>query len=339
VEALDASFSSAKIKMTPTFPLRALVIACAGLVFPLQGCGGGSDSGVDTTGSRLSVFDLRGREPRNTKDRSNEKITVDGAAVKVDTDGAATSVDTGPARMEIFYGGVEVEKGLSGSTRRFGQDIIGLETFGDVETQWGRHLDAIGGTEDSFAAKVQTTWNGTVFETNSGRLTLRNMDGAGGSGLNYATYGYWNAEFASFDRLVAFTIADRTVETTLPALGSATYRGGMTGLYLPGFDERTRAASGKASLTVDFISKTVSGIITNVTAGGASLRNVSLESTALSGTTFTGATTTADSGTGPEMNGAYSGGLYGPGASEAVAAFGLSGANGEALVGGFAAKR
>jgi len=168
------------------------------------------------------------------------------------------------------------------------------------------------------------------------------MDGADGSGLNYATYGYWNAEFATFDRLVAFTVADQNAGTTIPASGMATYQGGMTGLYSAGFGAANQAAAGDASLTVDFDGMSVSGEITGISAGAESLRDVAFQDTALTGSTFSGSAATLPAGagqTGPEMSGDYSGGLYGPLAPEAVGAFALTGAGGEALVGGFAVQQ
>lgn len=335
--------------MASIFPLgrlvRCLTALCL-LAAVLAGCGGGGGGGLDavSVGSRLSVFGLRGEKPNNPKNRSDELVMVDGAAVRADQDNAGASVETGLASMSISFGGFGFKGPLGGGVSVFGEtlDIIELDAFGAVTTRWERHLDGKGGAEDSFKADVETSRNSTVFQTDAGRLTLRNMDGADGSGLTYATYGYWNAEFATFDRLVAFTVADQNAGTTIPAAGMATYQGGMTGLYSAGFGAANQAAAGDVSLTADFDSKSVSGEITGITAGAESLRDVALQVTALTGSTFSGSAATLPAGagqTGPEMSGDYSGGLYGPLAPEAVGAFALTGAGGEALVGGFAVQQ
>jgi hypothetical protein len=308
----------------------------------LAGCGVGGSSGIPI-GSRLSVFDLRGAEPVDLNDRSDDKITVDGVAVRAEQGAAGTSLATGSATMTIFFGGSGF-RGLGGGVVPLNEtrDIIDLDAFGTVITEWLRHLDSAGGTEDAFVADIETSRDNTVYQTSDGRLTLRNMDQGDGSGLSYATYGYWNAAFAPFDRLVAFTAADPNAGTTVPAMGMAVYQGGMTGLYSTGFGAPSAAAEGDASLMVDFGGGTVSGQITGITAGAENLRDVELQQTALTGSTFAGTASTLPPGpgqTGPDMGGDYLGALYGPSAPEAVGLFAVTGAAGEALVGGFAAQQ
>lgn len=329
---------------TVPFPGRmgGLVMLSIGLV-AVAGCQTGDDIGFEPVGSRLSVFGLNGRKPSDENDRSGDRIEVAGTALRADRDATGMSLETAPASMSVVYGGI----GFRGIYDELdvveeSRDLMDLNAFGQVEAGWAQHLDPTGGAEDSFEAEITTTRDSTVYTTSDGRLTLRNMDGADGSGLTYATYGYWSAEFAPFDRLVAFTLADRNAGTTIPAIETATYQGAMTGIYSASIGATTVAVAGDASLTVDFGGPNVSGQITDITAGAESLRDVALQQTALTGSTFAGAAATlpADAGqTGPEMAGDYAGGLYGPMAPEAVGAFALTGAGGEALVGGFAARR
>jgi hypothetical protein len=84
-------------------PVRCLTALCL-LAAVLAGCGGTGGGSLDlvSVGSRLSVFGLRGEEPNNPKNRSDELVMVDGAAVRADQDNPGTSVETGPANMSIF---------------------------------------------------------------------------------------------------------------------------------------------------------------------------------------------------------------------------------------------
>jgi hypothetical protein len=335
--------------MASVFPDRQRRRVLAGLCVlsvVLAGCtggggGGGGGGGLKAVDSRLSVFGLRGAKPADVNDRSNDKIDLAGVAARADQDAQGAAVDTGLASMTIYYGGVGF-KALDLKVNKETLDVLDLDAFGTIGTAWAGSLDSKGGAEDTFIADVETSRNSTVYETEDGRLTLRNMDGSGGTGLDYSTYGYWAAEFADFDRLVAFTIADPAAGTTVPDMGTAVYQGDMTGLYSTGLGAGSQAARGQATLTVDFAGQTVQGEVTAITAGAQTLRDVSLQQTALTGSTFTGAAATLPAGpgqTGPEMAGDYAGGLYGPSAPEAVGAFALTGAGGEALVGGFAAQQ
>jgi hypothetical protein len=308
------------------------------LPLALAGCGGSSwfeFSGFDPTrvGSELSIFGLRGKKPEGSLDAVNFR----GASVRADQQATPGGTETGYATVAVYFGGYGYA-----DEEELRRDHINLSTFGTLSTDLTRRTDSGGGAEDRFLADGWTPKESVNYYTEAAKLVLRNMDGGDGTGLNYATYGYWAAEFDSFHRLVAFTLADPDVYPTLPPTGEATYQGSMTGLYSEGYLATNQAAEGDASLLVDFDDNTVSGQITGITAGGQSLREVALQETALAGTTFRGtaATLTAGAGqTGPEMAGDYTGGLYGLLAPEAVGTFALTGASGEALVGGFAAQQ
>lgn len=287
--------------------------------------------------SRLSVFGLNGADATGT-------LTFAGGAVQAHQQEAATTIGTAWTQTRINAGALgsneETDRDNIYVSRSLG--VAGVD-IGTITTDAAGRLDAERGATDSFLATLRLYNGGQYYTSDAARLTIRNMDGGAGTGLSYASYGYWEAEFPAegalpaFGHRTGFAFGEITPGSALPTSGDADYSGTMTGLYSAASGPAT-AASGAVDMSVDFATRVFEGGIHDIAAGGTALRDIALAPDVMSGGTFLGSAATrapAPGQTGPEMAGTYYGGLYGPAAEEAAGAFAVSG-GGANLVGGFA---
>jgi hypothetical protein len=194
--------------------------------------------------------------------------------------------------------------------------------------------------------------NGVLFDSADGagrQIVVKNQSGGAwdyGSSIvlqEWQTYGYW-----AVDNLAAgnhsgafgsFSVGAATAGSSIPTVGTFTFRGDLLGDYIHDGLISTRVGA-SVSLAVDFANRTA-GFSSADWADSAG----SVAGTALHGTLSYGSGQNALSGQLTTANGALSGPavaqFYGPAAQEVGGAFTLIQTNGgqERLVGGFGARR
>jgi len=148
-------------------------------------------------------------------------------------------------------------------------------------------------------------------------------------GLLYSTYGYF-IETASDNRsrnIVALGTGNPTPSLQMPSSGSAIYSGGTAGYISAGTAQwHAGPFTGNATLTANFSTGTVSGVLSGLTASvsSVSMGNIALSNASISGNTFNGGTvsgTVTRSGIPTVVSGSFSGGFNGPNAKEVAGSY------------------
>jgi hypothetical protein len=278
--------------------------------------------------SKLSVFGLNGTDPR--------QYHYSGGGAQAHQQADRTTLRTDWVNTTINAGAFNSKNDID-------RDEIYSSELDIISTNAARRLDNEGGETDSFNATLNFFHQSQSYQTDQAQLTIRNMDGSGGTDLDYSTYGYWSADFPAelanpaFTRTTAIAFGETTPLTNIPSTGGAVYAGTMGGLYSEG-PGTVVSAAGSVELSVNFETRTAEGLVHDIAAGGENLRDIAFQPSSMSGGSFLGSAVTlaaAPGQTGPEMNGSYYGSLYGPAAEEAAGAFAVTG-GGNSLVGGFA---
>jgi hypothetical protein len=165
-------------------------------------------------------------------------------------------------------------------------------------------------------------------------------------GLNYQSFGAWQDNSVSGNRLGVFTAGVPSNVAAMPTTGTASYRGYATGTYL---DTYAHAVTATATATADFAKASIALSLTDTVfpwdAHGAPLARPDLD---LSGTltsatganAFAGPVVTKGGvpGNAP-MGGTADALFYGPGAAEVGGVFWVTGAGVESYGGAFGGKQ
>jgi hypothetical protein len=181
----------------------------------------------------------------------------------------------------------------------------------------------------------------------AGQNTELELTGGAASPLTYATYGFW-AETSASTGLITdmglFATGIRTASGQVPATGTATYSGALTGAELiqdPGTTPFVNATfTGAIAFNANFASNSISGEATSLTVSAATatehlpvtagtINDIAFTSGAISGTSFSGTATAlpANALTTIDLAGAagqFGGYFYGPNAVEAAGTFALT---------------
>jgi hypothetical protein len=195
-----------------------------------------------------------------------------------------------------------------------------------------------GGDTDGFSRGSSETGSQSFF------LLYNTDSGAGGSGLDYTTYGLWSWNTYDTDtgeiltsRVTAVNFGFPTGASSMPSTGIAAYNGTMTGRLSDSLSS-TQSVTGTANLMVDFSTSDVSLNMTNMTIQGQMFRNLSgagsitnntfvdTNNRFIGGFTGTLATDPIQPGQiGPDMSGTVQGNFYGPSANEVGGVFEMDG--------------
>jgi hypothetical protein len=165
-------------------------------------------------------------------------------------------------------------------------------------------------------------------------------------GLNYQSFGTWIEYTVSGGRLDAFTAGVPSNAASVPATGTATYRGFAAGTYI---DSLGHAVTATATATSDFAKASIALSLTDTVfpwdSQGAGLAKPNLD---LSGTltssaganAFAGPVATKGGAAGnAPMSGTANALFYGPGAAEVGGVFWVTDPGGASYAGGFGAKQ
>jgi hypothetical protein len=160
-------------------------------------------------------------------------------------------------------------------------------------------------------------------------------------GLNYQSFGAWIDYSATGGRMGVFTAGVPSSAASLPASGTATYRGFAAGTYV---DTREHMVTATATATADFAKASIALSLTD-TVMDAGMPNANLD---LSGTltsaaganAFAGAVATKGGAPGnAPMGGTANALFYGPGAAEVGGVFWVTGPGVASYGGAFGAKQ
>lgn len=177
-----------------------------------------------------------------------------------------------------------------------------------------------------------------VADLGGGALASLDIANAATSNLSWTTYGFWNVQASNNYTNAAFVTGYSTPATSVPANGSATYRGNVIGeAYHPAVDGIDGVTfyhlSGDVTLEASFGSGSITGNLTNMITTGfegdtAPWNSVSLLGT-ISGAKFNGtsAATNAPGNSGSLSNsatGTFAGMFFGPSAEELGAVWTLN---------------
>ena len=175
------------------------------------------------------------------------------------------------------------------------------------------------------------------------------------SGLEYSNFGFWVMEPAQVAPFVVtvgiFGSGGAAPTATMPASGTATYTGLVTGISHNSSNHTPYILSGNLSMTANFApTNTITGSMTGMTATNAftdaaagSFNNVALSAGVISGNGFSGTATAGAAGTSSASItagtvGGFIGHFYGPSANEVTGLWGMG--NGSVQVrGAFGAKQ
>lgn len=322
-----------KTSINPKFLREArTVLLCTFVITCLSGCGGGSGGGGAVVSFPTPTF-------TGPLSSITEPVTLDASAATIESCSPAAA-GCPPISSAIFLRSpavhqisidpvadtVEITSGPSGT--------IDL-SFNGVEF--------INGT--SPRASAEEIESGSMTE----RLTLL-LPGVAASTLDYASYGVWSITTDNLPANVLFdggalSFGALTPLKDMPTTGTANYNTGfMDGIYVNAARE-TFNLTGDATLTADFKSLKVTGLLDNIQAvrilasppPATSFGNIVLDGS-ISGNNFIGSA--SSSGVAVPLSGSTVGSFYGPAAQEAGGVFQIQNVSGtEHAVGAFAVRK
>jgi hypothetical protein len=192
------------------------------------------------------------------------------------------------------------------------------------------------GTSDAGAGYVRADF---FYETNGAEYSaLKDAPVAASLGHQYQSFGAWNERVdASRGQITVWSQGQPTPAQGIPASGSATFQGRLSGVYVSPAGLGATAAS-DLKVSADFGARSLGFASSGTTVSGAAAPNLDLRGTltyAPGQGRFSGSLANA-SGT---LRGATNGQFYGPRAEELGGVFAASGAGAERFVGAYGAKR
>jgi len=174
-------------------------------------------------------------------------------------------------------------------------------------------------------------------------------------GLLYSAYGYLASSETSgmyvYSRYSAIGTGIPTQSVQMPRSGTATYTGATVGYISVGSGASGVSGSftGTASLTANFATSTISGILSgltptsSLTSAGVTMGNITLGSALISRSGFSGGTATGtvtQSSTTTTSTGSFAGGFNGANAAEVAGTYAMNNASSQvSVVGSFGAKK
>ena len=298
----------------------------------LSGCGGFSGPSTSTTSGTKPVTKLA-NFTANITDQAVFSIAVDSANPAsttgeiVDIPGekiAITASSGNPTALKLCCGGIA-------------EDVTTV-TF----------------NKDSFGGKTNNAKQQQVTVLPKGQNVLPTLSSAP-NGLQYSNFGFWVMDPPKETPFVVtvgvFGSGGAAPTTTMPASGTATYTGLVTGISHNSSDHVPYILSGNLSMTANFApTNTITGSMTGMTstnafidAAAGSFNDVALSGGVITGNGFSGTATAGAAGTSPASItagtvGRFIGHFYGPSANEVTGLWGMG--NGSVQVrGAFGAKQ
>lgn len=188
------------------------------------------------------------------------------------------------------------------------------------------------GTSDASTGYVRGDF---AYETNAA-ATVTALQA--GSGHQYQSFGVWNERVDAFrGHITVWSQGQPTPAQGIPASGSATFQGTLSGVYLsPGGVGGTAASDLKVS--ADFGARSLGFASSGTMVNGAAAPNLDLRGTltyAPGQGRFAGSVANASG----SLRGSTNGQFYGPRADELGGVFAAAGAGAERFVGAYGAKR
>ena len=169
-------------------------------------------------------------------------------------------------------------------------------------------------------------------------LQARSPENSAALGHQYQSFGVWNERVdASRGQITVWSQGQPTAAQGIPASGSATFQGRLTGVYLSAGGIAGTAAS-DLKVSADFGARSLAFASSATTVSGTAAPSLDLRGTltyAPGQGRFSGSVANASG----SLRGSSSGQFYGPRAEELGGVFAAAGAGAERFVGAYGAKR